>query len=93
MTVAAREHQILTQIFGDTLERSIFRWSDGQRSAVDAVQDFDRRFVSKVAGHLITRISEPMFRELMLAVLIALVVADVVLGRRISPPRLPTTRE
>ncbi len=93
IAVAAREHQILTQIFGDTLERSIFRWSDGQRSAVDAAQDLDRRFVSKVAGHLITSISEPMLRALMLAVLIALVVADVVLGRRISLPRLPTTRE
>lgn len=92
MTVAAREHQILTKIFGDTLERSIFRWSDGRRSAVDAAQDADAPFVSNVARHLITGIREPTLRALMFAVLTALIVADFVLGRVVSRFQPPATR-
>jgi hypothetical protein len=89
MTAAARENRILEQVFGDTLSRSAFLWSDRQRTAVESVEDPDARYVSKVAGHLITAVSEPVLRFLMLAALAALVAADVILSR--SPRQ--STRE
>ena len=81
MTVAARENRILEQVFGTTLSRSTQSWSDRQRGAVESAGDPDARFVSRVAGHLITAVSEPRLRFLMLAALVLLVAGDVVLSR------------
>jgi hypothetical protein len=92
MTVAARENQILMQVYGATLNRSVFLWPDRQRTAVEAEQDPDSRYVSRVASHLITRVSEPLLRTLILAVIIALAVADLLLTRqirRLRPPASP----
>jgi len=91
MTVAAREERILSEVFGATLERSIFRWTDRQRTAVEAAQDAEARYVSRVAGHLITRVSEHQLRALMLAAFSALVVADRLLTRRMSRSRPPAS--
>lgn len=93
MTVAAREQRILAQIFGDTVNRSIFRWNDHRITEVETAEDADAPFVSNVAGHLITGISEPMLMALMFAVLIALIATSVVLGRRVSRFRPPATPE
>jgi len=81
MTVAARENRILEQVFGTTLSRSTQSWSDRQRGAVESAGDPDARFVSRVAGHLITAVSEPRLRFLMLAALVLLVAGEVVLSR------------
>lgn len=81
MTAAAREQRILEGIFGDTLSRSNHAWSDRQRAAVAASENPDARFVSKVAGHLITAISEARLRFLLVSLLILLVAADVMLSR------------
>ena len=89
MTTAARENRILEQVFGDTLSQSAFLWSDRQRTAVESVEDPDARYVSKVAGHLITAVSEPVLRFLMLAALAVLIAADVFLSRSL----LQSTRE
>ena len=91
MTVAARENQILMQVYGATLNRSVFLWPDRQRMAVEAEQDPDSRYVSRVASHLITRVSEPLLRTLILAVIIALGVADLLLTRQIRRLRLPAS--
>jgi len=93
MTVAAREERILTMVFGATLSHSMFLWTDRQRTAVEAEQDTETRFVSRVASHLITRVSEHQLRMLMLAVLSALVVADRFLTRRIVRSRPPSSPE
>ena len=93
MTVAAREDRILSKVFGATLNRSIFGWSDGQRAVVEAAQDAEAHYVSRVASHLITRVSEHQLRALMLAVFSALVVADRFLAPRISRSRLPASPE
>ena len=45
MTVAAREERILTRVFGATLSHSMFRWTDRQRTAVEAEQDAIRQIV------------------------------------------------
>jgi hypothetical protein len=81
MTAAARENRILEKVFGDTLSRSTHVWSDRQRAAVAASENSDARFVSKVAGHLITAVSETRLRFLMLALFALLVAADVFLSR------------
>ncbi len=81
MTVAARENRILEQVFGMTLSRSTQSWSDRQREAVEAAGDPDAHFVSRVAGHLITAVSEPLLRFLMVAALAVLVAADAPLSR------------
>ncbi len=81
MTVAARENRILEQVFGTTLLRTTQSWTDRQRQAVEAAGDPDARFVSRVAGHLITAVSEPRLRALVLAALVLLVAGDVVLSR------------
>lgn len=85
MTAAARENRILEQIFGATLSRSTQSWSDRQRSAVESAGDPDARYVSKVAGHLITVVSESLLRFLMLAASAVLVAADVILSRSLRP--------
>ncbi|MCJ7755257.1 MAG: VanZ family protein, partial [Thermoanaerobaculales bacterium] len=86
MTTAARENRILEQVFGDTLSQTTCSWSGQQRTAVESAEDLDTRFVSKVAGHLITDVSEPVLRFLMLAALAVLVAADVILSRSLSQP-------
>lgn len=88
MTAAARENRILESIFGETLSRSIFPWAEARLAVVDAAQNPDARYVSRVAGHLITRVSEPVLRALMLGMIAALLAADLSLSRRLSrfPP-------
>jgi len=81
MTTAAREQRILEEVFGDTLSRSHHAWSDRQRAAVAASENPDARFVSRVAGHLITTISEAGLRFLLVSLLILLVAADLILTR------------
>jgi len=81
MTAAARENRILEQVFNGTLKRTNFFWPDSQRTAVESAADPEARFVSKVAGHLITAVSEPLLRFLMLTALAVLVAADAILSR------------
>lgn len=93
MTEATRENTILERVFGETLNRSRFRWPKDLRTTVEAAQDPGARYVSKVAGHLITRLSEAMLRTLMLGILVALIAADMILGRRIKPQQHPAEPE
>ncbi len=86
MTAAARENRILEQVFGATLSRSARAWPDSLRAAVSSAEDPDVRFVSRVAGHLITAVGEPTLRFLMLTALALLVAADVFLSRWLRQP-------
>jgi hypothetical protein len=89
MTTAWRENLILEKFFGNTLDRSPFRWGPGRRSEVETAQDPDVVFVSRAGAHLITWVSEGQLRVLMLALFAALVACDVfcfTLSRPESPP-------
>jgi hypothetical protein len=86
MTAAARENRILEQVFGGTLSRSTFVWSGRQRTAVESAEDPDAHFVSKVAGHLITAVSEDFLRFLMVTAFALVVAADVILSRSLRQP-------
>lgn len=97
LTAALRENMILESFFGDTLAESAFAWPGRRREAVRRSQDSSAAYVSPVAKHLITRISERTLRALMVSVLIALVVCDLLLARssstrprsRLQPPPRP----
>lgn len=91
MTEAARENQILERAFGTILDLSKFRWTARLRSAVESAQDPEVTYVSRVARHLITRVSEQPLRVIMLAIIIVLVIVDLALGRRIRVRRAPTS--
>ena len=79
MTVAWHENQILEKYFGNTLELSGFRWRTPLRRRVEAAQDPEHLFVSRVAAHLITRVSEGQLRALLLVLLAALIACQALL--------------
>ena len=89
MTNAARENEILESIFRNTLESSMFVWPEHRRFTVEAAQDPAARYVSRVSAHLITRVSEPRLRTLMLCLIFLLLAVDIALGDRVSPSRPP----
>jgi len=82
MTTALREQQVLETVFGATLERSSFQLSAARRAQLEAEADPELEFDSRVARHLITWISEPRLRMLVVVLLLFVVVLDLVLGRR-----------
>mgnify|MGYP001825417952 FL=1 len=83
-TAAFRENAILESSFGSTLAASGFAWPAHRRAAVATAQDPSADYVSPVAKHLITRISERALRALMVSALIALVLGDLLLARSSS---------
>ncbi len=85
MTIAWRENLILETSFGRTLTRAARRWDPNRRRSVEAEQDPDQQFVSRVGGHLITTFSEVQLRALMLTLLTVFVVCDLSIATR--PPR------
>jgi hypothetical protein len=85
MTAAWRENLILESSFGHTLELSSFHWKARRKAEVEAAQDPEEFFVSRVAAHLITRVRESRLRALMLAFAAVLVGCDLFLATR--PPR------
>lgn len=89
MTTAWRQNLILETYFGNTLEKSSRRWGRNRRIEVESAQDPEALFVSRVASHLITRISEDLLRALMLALLAFLVACDFVTPRRPRPGSPP----
>jgi len=91
MTAAFRENMILESCFGSTLTESGLAWPPRRREAVGASQDPSVAYISPVAKHLITWISEPALRALMISALIALLFCDLLLARS-SPirPRPPS---
>ena len=89
MTNAWRQNLILENYFGNTLEQSTFDWGPQRRKQVEVAQDPEAVFVSRVAAHLITGVSEGRLRVLMLALLAALIVCDVVVLNRPQPESPP----
>jgi hypothetical protein len=87
MTVAYRENLILEEVFGETLRQSSFRWRRPLRQKVASAQDPDAHFVSDVARHLITVISEGGLRSLLLAALAVLLACDLTLSRAVTRPQ------
>jgi len=81
MTVAFRENLILERYFGETLARSSFAWRKGLREKAANAQNQDAAFISNVAEHLITAVSESQLRVLMLIALYTLIVCDFLLRR------------
>jgi hypothetical protein len=90
ITAAFRENTILESCFGSTLAASTFAWSARRREAAGTAQESSADYVSPVAKHLITRISEGALRALMVSALIALVFCDLLLAR--SSPTRPRSR-
>jgi hypothetical protein len=90
ITAAFRENLILESYFGETLAASGFAWPARRREAAGTAQDSSADYVSPVAKHLITRISEGALRALMVSALIALVFCDLLLAR--SSPTRPRSR-
>jgi hypothetical protein len=89
MTAAWRQNLILESSFGDTLERSSFKWGPQRRESIEAAQDPGAVFVSRAAAHLITRVSEGRLRTLMLALFAALVACEILLVTRFRPESPP----
>jgi hypothetical protein len=87
MTVAFRENLILENFFGETLARSSFQWRKALREKAATAQNREARFISNVAGHLITAVSEPHLRMLMLVALCTLMVCDLLLRRSLTRPQ------
>jgi hypothetical protein len=82
MTAAWRENLILERFFGQTLELSAYAWRARRKTEVEAAQDPDEVFVSRVGAHLITRVREGRLRALMLALFTTLVACDLLLATR-----------
>jgi hypothetical protein len=89
MTTAWRQNLILESFYGDTLERSSFRWRPQPRLRVEAAQDPEVFFVSRAAAHLITWVSEDRLRVLMLLLLAILVACEVLFVIRSRPESQP----
>lgn len=89
MTTAWRENLILETFFGNTLEHSTSRWESSRKIEVEAAQDPDEPFLSRVGAHLITAVSEGQLRTLLLALFTALVVCDVFGATRSRPGSQP----
>jgi VanZ family protein len=89
LTTAWRQNLILENSFGRTLDQSTLRWGPRLRKEIQATQNPDELFVSRVGAHLITRLSEGQLRTLMLALFTTLVACDILMvtrSRRGSPP-------
>jgi len=80
MTTAVRENQILERFFGATLGHSAYVWPPHKRVAFEEAHDAEAEFVSDVALHLITWVSEKTLRALMISALVALLICDLLLG-------------
>ena len=89
MTTAWRQNLILENFFSSTLSRSSYGWRPRARAKVEGAQDPGAFFVSRVAAHLITRLSEGQLRGLMVVVFFALVACDIALARRSRPEAPP----
>ena len=89
MTTAVRENQILERFFGESLGHSSFVWRPKKQTTLASAHDAEAEFVSDVAAHLITWVSEEMLRALMISALVALWICYLLLGRYAatrSPP-------
>ena len=82
MTTAFRENLILERVFGASLAHSSYLWPPRRRTEIMAAQDESSVFVSKVAAHVITVMTESTLRSIMVAILVALVICDLLLRRR-----------
>ena len=89
MTAAWRQNLILERVFPNTLSRTSYGWGPRVRAEVEDAQNPGAVFVSPVAAHLVTRLSEGQLRAMMLLVLIALVACDIALSMRSRPEAPP----
>jgi hypothetical protein len=89
MTTAWRQNLILETIFANTLEQSSYGWGPRVRAEVEDAQDPEVFFDSRVAAHLITRLSEGQLRGLMLMLFAALVACDIALSKQSRPEASP----
>jgi hypothetical protein len=89
MTNAWRENLILERYFGDTLDQASFRWRQRKRQRIEAAQDPNTRFVSRVSAHLITRVSEGRLRIMLVVLFAVLVACDFLLVTRPQPESPP----
>ena len=81
MTTAFRENLILERVFGATLAHSSYPWPPHRRTEIMAAQDEHAVFVSKVAAHVITVMTESTLWSIMVAILVVLVICDLLLRR------------
>jgi hypothetical protein len=79
-TVALRQHQILETFFTRTLKNSAQDLSAPTIEVLRRQQDSDMLWASWTSRHLITWISEPVLRVLMIALIVVLIALDVILG-------------
>jgi hypothetical protein len=89
MTTAWRQNVILENFFGGTLGRSSYRWGPRRRREVEAAQDPDEFFASRVGAHLITGVSEGQLRTLMSILFVFFVACDLLLATPRSRPGSP----
>lgn len=85
-TAAWRENQILEGYFGRTLAHSRSVWDDTSRGAAKALFDPSLPFESKVSVHLITAMGQGQVVGLLLLALLAVLVAERLLGGGRSNP-------
>jgi hypothetical protein len=89
MTAAWRENLILENAFGQTLELSPYAWEAGRRAEVEAAQDPEEIFVSRVGAHLITGVKEGLLLAIMLVLAAVLVACDLLAATRIRRQARP----
>ncbi len=75
-TVAARENRIVESYFGRSLEGSHLAWDAPRRAGVEAREQPDAPFESRVGSHLVTVLSEGQLRAALVAALLALLAAE-----------------
>lgn len=81
LAIAWAENRLVEALYPTTLAHSSYVWKDRARRTADEQRDPDHEFTSAAASHLITFASEGALRALLLSLVVALVVADLVLGR------------
>lgn len=82
MSIAQGENRIISSFFPVTESLAGYEMPKRRRVKMEAAAAPDFEFESKVAAHLITRLSETRLRILMVMLVLVLFAADVVLGRR-----------
>ncbi len=79
-TLAYRENQILEQAFTNTLRRSGKTLEPEVRRELEALHDPDWPFISRAGTHLITWISEPVLRAVLVLVAVVLMLLERAVG-------------
>jgi len=81
VTVAWFENRLIERVFPSSLAHSSYRWPPRLERRLESLHDPDHRFVSAAGSHLITVASQPVVLGVIGALVVALLVADRLLGR------------